>query len=736
MDRNIQLPQDTLTLSGTGTDTDGVIDSVQWIQLSGPSASILSGDTTLNVLLSALQQGVYTYQLKVTDDDGDSDRDTVAVTVIPDVPLNVDPIYVNFNRSWVNNIPAPWFNNFSTTPVQGLVLSDLIDETGFNTGIDVTLVTNWFRDHGNGMAVDGFTPERVMRTAYWFKTDQESFKLSSLNPLLRYDLTFFASYNNATSRLTEYTVGAQTVSLEPAFNTSNAVTIFGLIPDGSGEILIDVKKGPGSLGGYINALVIQPSIDDANPPAAPTNLLATAISESQIDLSWTDNSNNENGFEIERSLTMGGLYAVIDSISPSVTSYSDVGLSSQTTYYYRVRAHNNNGDSVSNEASATTLVPPPPPTDPSNPAAVAVSHGQIDLSWVDNSNNETGFEIHRSTMSSGPYALIDTTGTDEESYSDANGIMQETTYYYVIRAVNLTGPSNFTAEVSATTPAAPLNVDPIYVNFNRSWVNNIPAPWFNNFSTTPVQGLVLSDLIDETGFNTGIDVTLVTNWFRDHGNGMAVDGFTPERVMRTAYWFKTDQESFKLSSLNPSLRYDLTFFASYNNATSRLTEYTVGAQTVSLEPAFNTSNAVTIFGLIPDGSGEIMIEVKKGPGSIGGYINAMIILPSTDPSARLADIEGAIEEDLQPSAVSIQSIYPNPFRKNIIIGFSADYSGELSIIMMDAFGKIVFDKDYNLERSSSLELGVNGANMKSGLYLLKVYSAENVINRTFRILKE
>lgn len=91
------------------------------------------------------------------------------------------------------------------------------------------------------------------------------------------------------------------------------------------------------------------------PPLAPGSLAATAISSSQIDLSWLDNASDEDGFEIERS-TDGVNFALIASVGANVTTYSDSnGLAASTTYDYRVRAANANGNSdYSNVASATT----------------------------------------------------------------------------------------------------------------------------------------------------------------------------------------------------------------------------------------------------------------------------------------------------------------------------------------------------------------------------------------------
>ena len=77
----------------------------------------------------------------------------------------------------------------------------------------------------------------------------------------------------------------------------------------------------------------------ASSPEAPSSLSATSVSRTRIDLAWVDNSNNETGFKIERSLN-GTSWAQIATVGAGITSYNDTGLTCGTTYYYRVCAYN------------------------------------------------------------------------------------------------------------------------------------------------------------------------------------------------------------------------------------------------------------------------------------------------------------------------------------------------------------------------------------------------------------
>ncbi|MBM4129348.1 MAG: hypothetical protein FJ243_04415, partial [Nitrospira sp.] len=93
------------------------------------------------------------------------------------------------------------------------------------------------------------------------------------------------------------------------------------------------------------------------PINPPTGLTATALSGSQVSLAWTENSQSEEGFKIERKVVPGD-FAQIAVVGPNTTTYSDSsGLSPSTTYYYRVRSFNaaSGNSPYSNEASVTTL---------------------------------------------------------------------------------------------------------------------------------------------------------------------------------------------------------------------------------------------------------------------------------------------------------------------------------------------------------------------------------------------
>jgi hypothetical protein len=93
-----------------------------------------------------------------------------------------------------------------------------------------------------------------------------------------------------------------------------------------------------------------------SPPEGPSSLITTAISDSQINLKWTDNADNENGFILERKIGTSGTYVQIATLAANVNTYDDTGLNPSTTYDYQLKAYNSLGESAySNEASATTF---------------------------------------------------------------------------------------------------------------------------------------------------------------------------------------------------------------------------------------------------------------------------------------------------------------------------------------------------------------------------------------------
>jgi fibronectin type 3 domain-containing protein len=184
-------------------------------------------------------------------------------------------------------------------------------------------------------------------------------------------------------------------------------------------------------------------------PAAPSNLTITSLLTNRVSLSWSDNSNNEIGFKIQRKTGATGTYVDIRTTGANATSYTDndTALRDGTVYYYRVCATNATGDSeFSNEANGTT-----PLAKPTSATATAVSSSQINLTWVDNSASETGYKIERKTTATGTYAEIAQVGANVQSYNDTNGLAPNTRYYYRIRATNGTIDSDYSNESYAIT---------------------------------------------------------------------------------------------------------------------------------------------------------------------------------------------------------------------------------------------------------------------------------------------
>jgi fibronectin type III domain protein/beta-propeller repeat-containing protein len=203
----------------------------------------------------------------------------------------------------------------------------------------------------------------------------------------------------------------------------------------------------GSYSGYSNVASAR-TTSVAGVPVAPSNLAATAISSSQINLGWTDNSSNETGFRVERSLAAAGPWTFIG--TTALTGYGDSALAAGTPYYYRIQSYNSSGNSAySNTATATTQGGTGVPAVPGSLTATSASASQINLVWVDTSGNETGFKIERSTSTS-PWAQIATVGANVASYA-STGLAASTTYSYRVRANNTAGDSGYSNTASAAT---------------------------------------------------------------------------------------------------------------------------------------------------------------------------------------------------------------------------------------------------------------------------------------------
>jgi len=187
---------------------------------------------------------------------------------------------------------------------------------------------------------------------------------------------------------------------------------------------------------------------DTTPPSMPTNVNASAVSSSQIVLSWTASRDDVavTGYTVRRN------GAVVANVPGNIAIYQNTGLAAATTYSYTVQAWDSEGNSSlqSAAASATTMavIDTSPPSVPAGLTAVAISPTQIDLSWSPSNDDMavTGYRVYRGGV------LLTTLGNVTAFQN--TGLSPSTTYSYTVEALDAAGnTSGQSASESATTQA-------------------------------------------------------------------------------------------------------------------------------------------------------------------------------------------------------------------------------------------------------------------------------------------
>ncbi len=204
---------------------------------------------------------------------------------------------------------------------------------------------------------------------------------------------------------------------------------------------------------------------------APTGLLAQAADDTSMQLTWTDNSDNETGFRVYRDNLM------IHTTAADVQTYTDEGRVCETSYEYYVEAFNTNvtSDASNKDRSTTSWCPVDAP---SGLNASTTQVGSVHLNWQDNSNDEMGYYVQRSETGLNTWSTIASLPSDSTSHQDESATCETTEYDYRVQAYDRNTVSDWSNLATGSSYCSVASPTGLYAEalgsdeIELSWVNN------------------------------------------------------------------------------------------------------------------------------------------------------------------------------------------------------------------------------------------------------------------------
>ena len=296
-DVTLTLPTNTVQLDGSASsDEDGTIASYQWRKISGSPNYNISSTNTAITSISALTEGNYKFELKVTDDQGATDLDTVTVIVGTRILIDFGPTTTaapDANGKYWNNV-------ISATP--GIKLSNAVTTNNLNTTIGLEVVNRidgTFNIAGAGVNTGNTIGDvseypNSATTDYAFADPSATngrWKITGLDSLKTYTIKFWGARTAADARVIEIkqTDDITWKSYNGA-NNSNYNTAASFTFTGKKEVSFDIRVQAGSSFGYIGVIDIIRSTN-----ANVVNLTPNAIAGNDINLILPANSTTLNG---------------------------------------------------------------------------------------------------------------------------------------------------------------------------------------------------------------------------------------------------------------------------------------------------------------------------------------------------------------------------------------------------------------------------------------------------------
>jgi poly(3-hydroxybutyrate) depolymerase len=260
-DKTITLPTNSVTLTGSGTDSDGTIAGYAWSQISGASASLANANAAM-LTISGLAQGTYVFRLSARDNLGATGTDDVVVNVLPAViaPQNSVTYKIDFgdNPTVVSGensiVPSQKGTNIRLYDANGVISNVYLNVIGFNqVNSDGTTAPAAALGISSEMSRDSFFGNTNVFVGA--SAPLGTVTLTGLSQSKTYNLNLFASRMGVSdNRQTEYLIRGQIpylVNLDVHNNTNKFATMTNIKPDSTGKITITAKAGALNTNSYL-----------------------------------------------------------------------------------------------------------------------------------------------------------------------------------------------------------------------------------------------------------------------------------------------------------------------------------------------------------------------------------------------------------------------------------------------------------------------------------------------------
>lgn len=408
--------------------------------------------------------------------DGNSGKGSKSVRFTPNLPAGTHEVFLRWSAATgrSDTVPVDVIHAGGTTTV---VVNQKLQNNQW-----VSLGTFTFNETGGSVLVrtTGTTGTVIADAARFVNTLTAPVAPTNLLASATGATTVALNWTDASSNESGFKIERQGPG-EAAFSLVGIVgagignyTATGLLP--SSQYTFRVRAFNVAFDGNPSATALVTTLEAA--PVAPSGLTVSAVTSTGVALSWTDNSNNESGFKIERRLASGESWSEVGQVGAGITTFTSTGVSPETGYVFRVLAFNGSGNSATTlEVTTTTR-----PAAPTGLAASVVGPTQINLSWTDVSGVETSYLLERQAGGEVGFTIFATLSTGTSVYNDT-GLSPVTTYTYRLRAVSATiGDSDTVTTAPTSTPADTIPAAPTGAGATAGGASVINLIWTDNSS--------------------------------------------------------------------------------------------------------------------------------------------------------------------------------------------------------------------------------------------------------------